>query len=282
MNKTIKPLLISFLPIFLFLASCGNRDKSGNINGEQILDYPVMTLSPRTTILENVYPATVEGLRNIEIRPKIDGYIEEIYIDEGAAVTKGQRLFKINAPQYEQEVRTAQAAIKIAEANVSSAQMEVNKVRPLVEKNIISKYELETAELNLQSQSAVLAQAQAALVNASTNVGYTLITSPVNGVVETLPYKIGSLVTANTPLPLTIVSDISNIFAYFSINEKQALELSNDSGGATQSILTGMPPVELLLSNNTRFSEKGKIDATSGSINTATGSVRVRATFPNP
>lgn len=280
MNYRMKFLSIILFVTLLFLSSCGNNKIDVYPDGQQILDYPVITLSPQTANLRNIYPATIEGQQNIEIRPKVDGYIEAIYVDEGAMVKKGDRLFKIHAPQYEQEVRTAHAAIKIAEANVNSAQMAVNKIRPLVEKNIISNYELEEAEYKLQSEKALLAQAEATLANASTNVGYTHITSPVSGMVGNLPYKIGSLVTANTPLPLTTVSDISNIYAYFSINEKQLLELSDDSD--VQSIVTNMPKVELLLSNNSKFSEKGKIEATSGSINTATGSVRVRATFPNP
>lgn len=273
-----------FLFLFLtaLLSSCAKGRKSVTPTDELPLVYPVLTLTPQTATLQNIYPATIEGQQNIEIRPKIDGYIENIYVDEGATVKKGDPLFKIDAPQYEQEVRTAEAAIKIAEADISTAKMEVHKARTLVEKNIISKFELEAAEYKLASEQALLAQAQANLINAKTNVGYTLITSPVDGVVGTLPYKIGSLVTTNTPMPLTTVSDISNIFAYFSINEKQLLELSKDSEEHLQFILTHMPPVELLLSNNTKFSEKGKVDATSGSINTATGSIRVRATFPNP
>lgn len=281
MNHLLKFLSCIFLLGFFTLSSCGNR-KNSKAEGEQILDYPVITLAPRTATLHNIYPATIEGQQDIEIRPKIDGYVESIYVDEGATVKKGDRLFKINAPQYEQEVRTAEAAIKIAEADVATAQLEVNKARTLVERNIISPNELEVAEFKLNSQKAILAQAEATLVNATTNVGYTNITSPVNGMVGLLPYKIGSLVTANTPMPLTTVSDITNIFAYFSLNEKQLLELSGDSEGNTQSILTDMPAVELLLSNNTKFAEKGKVEATSGSINTATGSIRVRATFPNP
>ena len=171
------------------------------------------------------YPATIQGQQNIEIRPKIDGYIETIYVDEGATVKKGQLLFRINAPQYEQEVRTAQADIKIAQADVNAAQMQVNKVRPLVEKGIISKYELESAQYTLEARQAALAQAQARLANARTNLSYTSVTSPVNGVVGTFPYKIGSLVSSNTAQPLTTVSNIGNIYAYFSLNEKQSLSI---------------------------------------------------------
>lgn len=282
MNKMIKFLSIITIPVLLLFTSCGNDTKNSNASGEQVLDYRVVTLTTQTATLKTNYPATIEGEQNIEIRPKVDGFIEAIYVDEGAVVKQGQRLFKINAPQYEQEVRTSQAAIKIAEASVNSAQMDVDKVRPLVEKNIISKYELESAEFNLQSRQAQLAQAKATLANATTNLNYTLISSPVSGVVGTLPYKIGSLVNSNTPLPLTTVSNISNIYAYFSLNEKQLLEFSKDSGNPLQKNLSSLPPVSLLLANGSLFSQKGKIEATSGAINTATGSIRVRATFPNP
>ena len=282
MNRPIKLLSIIIASILLILTSCNSERKNPNSSGDQILDYKVMTLPTQTATLESNYPATIEGEQNIEIRPKIDGFIESIYVDEGAVVRQGQRLFKINAPQYEQEVRTGKAAIEIAQASVNSARMDVDKVRPLVEKGIISKYELESAEFNLQAKEAQLAQAKATLANANTNLGYTLITSPVNGVVGTLPYKIGSLVNSNTPLPLTTVSNIANIYAYFSINEKQLLEFSNNSGKSFQAELSSLPPVSLLLADGSMFSHQGKIDATSGAINTATGSIRVRATFPNP
>lgn len=282
MNRPIKLLSIITASILLVLTSCNRERKNSNASGDQALDYKAVTLSTQTATLKSNYPATIEGEQNIEIRPKIDGFIEAIYVDEGAVVKQGQRLFKINAPQYEQEVRTGKAAIEIAQASVNSARMDVDKVRPLVEKGIISKYELESAEFNLQAKEAQLAQAKATLANANTNLGYTLITSPVNGVVGTLPYKIGSLVNSNTPLPLTTVSNIANIYAYFSINEKQLLEFSNNSGKSFQAELSSLPPVSLLLADGSLFSHQGKIDATSGAINTATGSIRVRATFPNP
>jgi len=269
-------------PIILFTACGGNKNNSKTTD-ESIRDYPIIIIRPQTTTLNSNYPATIEGQQNIEIRPKVEGFIERIYVDEGATVKKGQPLFFINAPQYEQEVRSAKAAVQIAEASVNSAQMEVNKVRPLVEKNIISGYELESAQFNLESKQAQLAQAKANLVNASTNVGYTQITSPVDGVVGTLPYKIGSLVNSNTSQPLTTVSDITNIYAYFSINEKQVLEIAGKfNGPSTKASLAALPPVSLILANGAKFPHPGQIETTSGLINTATGSISVRATFPNP
>ena len=282
-NKYILPIAVG---ISMLAAYCGNQEnagKPGAAGKTDAKDYPVLTIDYRDATLNSEYPATIEGQQNVEIRPKIDGYIEKIYVDEGSTVKKGQLLFHISAPQYEQEVRTAQANIKIAEADVNAAKMEVEKVRPLVEKKIISEYELQTAQFNLESREAALAQAMARLANARTNVGYTVITSPVNGVVGTLPYKIGSLVSSNTAQPLTTVSNIGNIYAYFSINEKEALELSRESLGKNmQERLDAIPPVSLILSNGTEFPQKGKVETASGLVNTETGSIRVRATFPNP
>jgi len=284
MNQNVQPLFYTLLATSLLLAACGGKDeKAAAAQANQVKDYPVITIEARTTTLFSEYPATVQGQQNIEIRPKIDGYIERIYIDEGATVRKGQPLFFISAPQYEQEVRTAHANIKIAQADVNAAKMQVEKVRPLVEKDIISKYELESAQFILQSRQAALAQARATLANALTNLGYTRITSPVNGVIGVIPHKIGSLVSSNTPEPLTTVSNIGNIYAYFSINEKQALDFTrNTKGATTQARLATIPPVTFMLSNGTEFPEKGKVETASGLINTETGSISVRATFPNP
>lgn len=267
---------------FLLLGACSDNQQQAGI-GATVKDYPVVTVKETSVVLNSDYPAMIEGQQNVEIRPKIDGYIDAILVDEGAPVKRGQLLFRISAPQYEQEVRTAKANIEIAEANVKTAEMEANKVKPLVEKGIISEYELESAKFNLQSKQAALAQANAALVNAQVNLGYTAVTSPVDGVIGTLPYKIGSLVGSNTAQPLTTVSNISNIYAYFSINEKQALAFSANNAGATvQERLAAIPPVTLLLANGSIFPHKGRIETASGLINATTGSIRVRATFPNP
>ncbi|RPD45121.1 efflux RND transporter periplasmic adaptor subunit [Paracnuella aquatica] len=289
MNKQATYWLAPLLFLSLALTACGGNDQKaaagapGAAGAGEVKDYPVITIVPQTTTLYSEYPATIQGQQNIEIRPKIDGYVDRIYVDEGATVRRGQPLFQISAPQYEQGVRTAEANIKIAQADVNAAQMQVEKVRPLVEKNIISQYELQSAQFTLQAKQAQLAQARATLANARTNLGYTSITSPVNGVVGTIPHKIGSLVSSTTPEPLTTVSNIGNIYAYFSINEKQALEFAKNTKGATsEERLASLPPVSLMLPNGSEFPQKGKVETASGLINTETGSISVRATFPNP
>ncbi|MBD0365282.1 MAG: efflux RND transporter periplasmic adaptor subunit [Flavisolibacter sp.] len=288
MKRFIQFFSAAILFSFVTSTACKNKKDAaaaGPSGGgpPPVQEYPVLTLTLRPTTLFTDFPATIQGQQNIEIRPKIDGYIETIYVDEGATVRKGQPLFRISAPQYEQEVRTAQANIKIAQADVNAAQMQVAKVRPLVEKDIISKNELESAQYTLQAKQAALAQAQARLANARTNLGYTAVTSPVNGVVGPIPYKIGSLVSSNTAQPLTTVTNVGNIYAYFSVNEKQALQFSRSTPGATaQERLATIPPVTLILADGSEFPHKGRVETGSGMVNTQTGSFSVRATFPNP
>jgi len=268
----------------LTLASCGNNntDQAAQAGAAQPKDYKVITLETRSATLNTDFPASIQGQQNIEIRPRIEGYIEKIYVDEGAVVKVGQPLFKINDPQYEQAVRTAYAGIKTAEAQVSTAKLAVVKVKPLVEKEIISKYELESAQFTYDSALASLAQAKAALVNAKTNLGYTTVTSPVNGVVGSIPFRLGSLVNSSTTDPLTTVSSIGNVYAYFAFNEKLLLSITKDSTGKSLAQkIAKLPKVSLILSDGSVYAEQGKIETVNGLINTATGSANIRARFPN-
>jgi len=285
MKKTL--LKLSALSVaLLLLSSCGDKKEKSAAAASTAApaqSYPVFKVSAQNTTLNNDYPATLQGQQNIEIRPKIDGYIDQIYIDEGSVVKKGQVLFRLNAPQYAQEVNNSAAAISSAEAALSEAELQVNKTKPLVEKDIISHYDLESAQYTLKARKAALAQAKASLANAKTNLGYTTVTSPVNGVVGTIPYKLGSLITATTSQPLTTVSNIGNVYAYFSLNEKQLLNFSRTVKGKTMKEKLGnTPPVSLILSDGSAYPETGKVETISGLINTETGSASFRATFPNP
>jgi membrane fusion protein (multidrug efflux system) len=281
-----KQSFLSILAASVIIASCGNKnDKSAQAgDAPQVKEYKTLTLEPKTATLYTDFPATIQGQQNIEIRPRVEGYIDKIFVDEGAVVKTGQPLFKISAPEYEQEVRTASASIKSAQASVSAAKLAVNKVKPLVEKGIISKYDLESAQYTYESAMATLAQANAALVNAKTNLGYTTVTSPVNGVVGSIPFRLGSLVSSNTADPLTTVSSIGNVYAYFALNEKKLLNFTQgDTPGTTLAQkIKNMPEVSLLLSDGTTYPEKGRVETVNGLINTETGSVTFRARFSNP
>jgi membrane fusion protein (multidrug efflux system) len=271
---------LPFLALLMLFSCGGGGAKTAKI---PLKTYTVMKLTPRKAQINADYPASILGIQNIEIRPKIDGYVENIYVDEGASVKQGQLLFRINAPQYEQDVRTAQANIKIAVADVNAAQMQVDKVKPIVEKDIVSPFELKSAQYTLESKQAALAQANAAFNNAKTNLSYTTIYSPANGVIGVLPYKIGSLISSTTVNPLTTVSNIGSIYAYFSINERQGLDFfSAAKGGTMQQKLATLPPVILVLANGTQLATKGKVETASGLINSQTGAINMRATFKNP
>lgn len=278
-----KQSFLSILAASIIIASCGKNDKSAQAGGApQVKEYKTLTLQPESATLNSDYPASIQGQQNIEIRPRVEGYIDKIFVDEGAVVKAGQPLFKISAPEYEQQVRTASASIKSAQADLSAAKLAVNKVRPLVEKGIISKYDLESAQYTYESAVASLAQANAALVNAKTNLGYTTVTSPVDGVVGSIPFRLGSLVSSNTAEPLTTVSSIGNVYAYFALNEKALLNFTKDSGASLNQKIKSLPAVSLLLSDGSAYDQKGKIETVNGLINTETGTVNIRARFPNP
>lgn len=276
---SIRNSIVALLMAIL-LYSCGEKKKP--LNNSTPKDYAVLTLQPRPATTYDDYPATIQGEEIVEIRPMVDGYLEAIYVPEGATVKKNQLLFKIKNPQYEQAVITANAAIKIAIADVNAAKMDVEKVRPLVEKDIVSKYELESAQYTLQSKEAVLAQAFATLANAKTNLGYTILRSPQNGIIGSIPYKIGALVSSTTN-SLTTLSNIGNVFAYFSLNEKELLSFSfNLAGNTMQDKLNHLPPATLLLADGTVYDKKGKLQTASGLINTQTGTASFKAIFSNP
>lgn len=271
--------LLAALSLVL-LASCSSEEAPAPAGG--IKPYQVLTLETQSTTIQTTYPATLEGIENVNIHPKIDGFVEKIFVDEGQFVKKGQLLFTISAPQYEQLVRTARAAVKSAEAGVSVARLQVQKTKSLVEKNIVNKYELQEADLTLQSRLADLAQAEATLVNANVNLGYTRISSPVDGVIGSLTFKTGSLVSGTMAKPLTTVSNISKIYAYFSMNEKQLLEfIRNTKGADLKAKIANTPAVSLVLSDGSLYPDKGTIGSINGLIDEQTGSARIRATFSN-
>lgn len=264
--------------LVFFVTSCGNRQGSTEQATPQ--KYPTAIISRQDAELKSVYPVTIKGKEDIEVRPRIDGFIESIYVDEGSVVKKGQLLFKINSPQSQQALTSAQAALRSAQAQVNIAKVDVNRIRPLVEKDIVSKVQLETAESTYESAVASLAQAQATLKNAEATMSWTNVTSPVDGLVGEIPYRQGSLVDKNNVL--TTVANTSNVFAYFSLNEKELSAFLNTLEGNNQAEkIKNMPDVILTLADGTVYSQTGKIETITGSVNSTTGTASFRAEFPN-
>lgn len=261
----------------LLAFSCGNSQQGGM----PALSLAVMTVEPTSQELNSAYPATIKGQQDIEIRARVSGYITKLCVDEGAVVHKGQPLFLIDAVPYQKAVQAAEAAVEVTKANVATTQLTVDSKTELHAQNIISDYDLQTAKNSLASAKAALAQAEAQLASARNDLSYTTITSPSDGVVGTIPFRVGSLVGTTTQEPLTVVSDINKMFVYFSMNEKQLLALTRQKDGSVNSMIGAMPEVQLQLADGTMYPAKGKIETLSGVIDLSTGAVQMRATFPN-
>ena len=261
----------------LLAFSCGNSQQGGM----PALSLAVMTVEPTSQEFNSAYPATIKGQQDIEIRARVSGYITKLCVDEGAVVHKGQPLFLIDAVPYQKAVQAAEAAVEVAKANVATTQLTVDSKTELHAQNIISDYDLQTAKNSLASAKAALAQAEAQLASARNDLSYTTITSPSDGVVGTIPFRVGSLVGTTTQEPLTVVSDINKMFVYFSMNEKQLLALTRQKDGSVNSMIGAMPEVQLQLADGTMYPAKGKIETLSGVIDLSTGAVQMRATFPN-
>lgn len=275
--KQTKIILGATVIVLLVFISCGKKYEKKQ---KQPQVYSTSAVELQDAELQSVYPATLKGKSDIDIRPRIDGFIEAIYVDEGAFVRKGQVLFNINSPLAEQNVTTAEANVKSAAAQVNTANTNVLRLRPLAQKGIISSVQLTMAEDSYQTALSGLAQAEAALKNAKAMRNWTNVSSPVDGVISSIPYRIGSLV--NSSNVLTTVANTSNVFAYFSLNEKELESFLNSIEGKTQQEkIKKLPDITLTLANGNVYPEKGRIETISGTINVTTGSAVFRAEFPN-
>ena len=258
------------------LSSCGQ----GNKNTGSAPEIAVMEVNTTTANLTNSYPATIKGKQDVEIRPMVSGFITKLHVDEGAVVRKGQVLFTIDPVQYQAAVQTARATVETAKAALSTQELTTANKRELNKKQIISDYDLKMSENQLAQAKATLAQAEAQLINAKNNLSYTQVTSPSDGVVGTIPYRVGSLVSASIATPLTTVADLSEMYAYFSMTERQLLSMIRE-GGTMKEILDKMPDVQLQLIDGTMYADSGRVETISGVIDQTTGSVNMRALFPN-
>lgn len=260
----------------LLLSACGGKQEPIPSSSQ----YETMTISRTSQRLDSRYSATLRGKQDVEIRPQVSGTITELCVEEGALVSKGQTICIIDQVPYQAALETAEANVKVAEANVATARMTAESKENLFRKNIISLLEKQTAANTLHSNEASLALAKAALKNARNDLSYTVVKSPVNGKIGMIPYKVGALVSPSIETPLTSVSDNSEIYAYFSMTEREILNLSRQSGSLEKAI-EKMPEVELILSDGSKYAYKGKIDAVSSMIDSSTGAVSLRATFRN-
>ena len=289
MAVSFRSLLPALGLVFAFvLSACGGATGQDSSTSENApTPYPVLSVEARSLVLPSSYPTTLEGVQTVSVRPRVEGFIVEMKVDEGDPVERGEVLFRLNNEEYRQAVRSAKADVEAARANVQQAQDEVERLTSLVEKDIVSEYELRSAKNTLASRKGALSQAQAALKNAQVNLDYTYVRSPADGVIGSIPYRIGSLVSSNSAEPLTVVSDISEVRAYFSMNERELLEMVQETGvgdrdGVLRERIANLPDAHLILSDGTTYEHAGDISLASGHINTETGSASFRARFPNP
>ena len=259
------------------LTACGSKSSQ---MPEANKDFAVETLKTTEADLKTSYPATIKGMQDIEIRPKVSGYLTKLLVDEGATVRKGQPLFLIDSEQYQAAVNSAKAQVRVCKANIATQKLTVENKQALFDQKIISSYDLQMAKNTLESYEAQLAAAQASLQSAQDNLRWCTVTSPSDGVVGMIPYRVGSLVSASNAQPLTTVSNISQMYVYFSMTEKQLLGLTREQGGLSAAI-SKMPAVSLVLSDGTEYSQSGVVSTVSGVIDSNTGSVQMRATFDN-
>ena len=277
--------LILFIALLGILAeiSCSN---SAAENGAPAAmpppQLPVVQLQTAPATTYQTFPASVQGKVNVDIRPQVDGYLQKMYVDEGAYVKAGQPLFKINDAPYTEALNNAKASLQSAEASLQRAQVEVDRLAPLVQNNVISDVQLKTAKANYEAAKASVAQTKAMVSAAQINVNYTFITAPVSGYIGKIPYKTGALVGKSGTDPLTVLSDVSEVYAYFSLSENDYINFKNQFAGNTiEEKLKNVPPVELMLANDSAYVAKGKIEVVEGQFDATTGAIGFRATFPN-
>ena len=259
------------------LAAC-HQTQVKSTQKENYYETMEVTRSDRT--LTTGYSAAISGVQTVEIRPQISGMIADILIEEGESVTKGQVLFVIDQTPYKAAYEIAVANVKSAEAALSTAKLILESNKDLYEQDVVSELDLMTAQNDLVEAEAKLALCKAEEVNASNNLSYTEVRSPVNGVASMIPYRVGALVNSNITQPLVTVSDDSRVYAYFSMAENQMLDMVQQYGSLNNAIKQ-MPEVELIMSNGDKYEHTGKINAISGTISESTGAVSIRAVFNN-
>jgi membrane fusion protein (multidrug efflux system) len=272
--------VIFIVLVAMMLASCTNS--AATTASAPPATLPVLNIEATTATTETEFPAAIQGTTDVEIRPQVSGTLDNIFVDEGAYVNQGQPLFKINDKPYKEQLNNALASQHAAEAAALNAQLEVEKLTPLVQNKVVSDYQLKTAKASLSIAKANVSQAKANVASAQINVGYTLIKAPVSGYIGRLPKKQGSQISPADPEALTQLSDIKEVYAYFSLGENDFINFKSQySGNTINDKLKNLPPVSLVLADNSLYTEPGKIDMVDGQFDKTTGAITLRATFPN-
>lgn len=272
--------VVALLGFALCLTACKDGEKTEKKKSDTNAPLPTMTVKLGDRTIVDEYTAAISGCQTVEIRPQVSGMITDILINEGDIVRKGQVLFIIDQTPYTAAYEIAVANVKSAEAALSTTQLVLDSNKELLNQNVVSEIDLMIARNDVAEAEAKLALARAEETNARNNLSYTEVKSPVNGVASMIPYRVGALVNSNIADPLVTVSDDSQVYAYFSMDENQMLDLIQQHGSLEVAIKK-MPEVQLRMSNGEIYDSPGRINAISGTINGSTGAVSLRAVFPN-
>ena len=268
--------------VVLTLYSCSPKPQGPGAGAPPPPALPVAAIVSGNDTTYQEYPASVEGTVNVEIRPQVSGTLDKVFVDEGAFVSAGQPIFKINEQPYRAALNNALASQHAMEAALINAQLEVEKLAPLVQNKVVSEYQLKTATAAAQVAKSNVEQAKANVSTAQINLGYTLIKAPVSGYIGLLAKKQGSLVGPTDTESLTQLSDVHNVHVYFSLSEQDFISFKEQYPGQTLGEkLKHLPSVSLLLADNTQYGSSGKIDMIDGQFDKTTGAITVRASFPN-
>ncbi|WPU91374.1 efflux RND transporter periplasmic adaptor subunit [Mucilaginibacter sabulilitoris] len=275
----MKSLILALVALSLY--GCSSAPQAPQAPPPPSLPVAAITSATQTTYQE--YPASIEGTVNVEIRPQVSGTLDKVFVDEGAFVNAGQPIFKINEQPYRAALNNALANLHAAEASQINAQLEVDKLTPLVQNKVVSDYQLKTAKAAYQVATANIESAKANVSTAQINLGYTLIKAPVSGYIGRLEKKQGSLVGPQDAASLTQLSDVHDVHVYFALGEKDFVNFKEQYPGQTLTEkLKQLPSVSLLLADGTEYTKQGKIDVIDGQFDKNTGAITVRATFVNP
>lgn len=276
MTKNTKFLVLATLVSSTLLASCGKKQQ----RTMPTATFKTIKVETQDVTLSNKYSATIRGRQDIEVYPQVSGTLQQLCVTEGQHVSKGQTLFVIDQVPYKAALNTAKASLEAAKAQEATAKLNYESRKSLFEQKVISDFDLQTAQNALLTAKAQVAQATAQVVNAQNSLSYTIVKSPANGVVGTLPFRQGALVGPTIPQPLTTVSDNSQMYVYFSISEGQLLQLTRNNG-STKAAIEAIPAVQLILVDGSQYESAGKVESASGVVDTRTGSVQLRAVFDN-
>ena len=274
--KIIKFLFVA--AVTASLTACGGGGSMPKFGNNE---FPVETVDANSASLQSTYPATIKGIQDVEVRPKVSGFITRVYVHEGQVVKAGQPLFSIDSETYQAAVRQAQASVNTARAQLNTARLTYENNKKLFDKKVIGQYELSTAQNTYTTAQASLSQAMAALASAKETLSWCMVKSPAAGVIGNLPYKAGALVSASSVDPLTTVSDVSTVEVFFSMSENDILGLTKTAGSVTAA-LKDLPAVKLQLVDGSLYNHPGKVVKMSGVINSSTGAYSLIAHFANP